>query len=170
MIQFSLRAGEASKARVAVVHLGDQISVTVKRGPGANETFYLGLGPLEEYASLAPQNVNSHGPDGANRPFTPWVPPWHLLAAEPPRFPNQPVYVHTPINGQVRKTVTLEATNDPQFTKCLQTREGVILYVGTALATAPGYISARPMGQGTYQVEVSIYRDNQWQIAARSLR
>lgn len=125
---------------IAHVHIGDQVSVKVRRSEGADQNLHIGLAPLDVVADASPDSYE--------------------------RFVTAPrPVVSTPIDDIDRLSVTPPRKlggND------INSKDGAILTIGVG-SRPDGHGGRRRFANGIYEVELTIETGNRWGIRPRSL-
>ena len=144
--RFNLDPRRAKEIRVAHVHMGDVVTVRVRRAGGADRKLYVGLAPLDLFADASSRSQGRGVSD------------------EPP-------LIATPVNDHDEFVISPPRKIDPRFVGNLNSREGAILTIGLDPRTVnrrPHNLYSTP-GAGRYELEVVIRPGNNWGIKPRSL-
>lgn len=134
-----------NKVQVAHVHAGDQVTIKVRRMEGVAQDLKIGLLPLGDQPG-----------------------PFDRLGRLPDRVGP---LVATRVSDYDRFTIApkLRVRRGPMLD--IESRDGAILYVGTAFARPAPMFRHEAFGPraGYYRVEITILSDNRWNIMPRSL-
>lgn len=144
--RFQLDPRRAKEIRVAHVHMGDVLTVRVRRTGNADRKLFVGLAPLHLLADASPR-------------------------ARGGRTSEEPPLIATPIRDQDEFVISPPRKLDPRFVENLDSREGAILTIGLdprSVNRTPHRLYSTP-GAGGYEVEVVIRSGNNWGIKPRSL-
>jgi hypothetical protein len=141
VIRFHFDPAEKREINVAQVHFGDSISVSVRRLGQANLGIHL--------AFVVPNTLDT----GA----------WREWSAASRR-----TFV-VPIQDNDRIALTAERDFGVALTRKLNSKEGAVLKLGADYHPGPAAQSLRPARWGGYEIEMTIYPGNRWNIKPRGL-
>lgn len=144
-LRVNLDAFTPPEIRVAHVHMGDKVSVRVKRRNGADETVYVGLAPLSFFADASPKMR------------------W-------PGWGTPPSLVIMPVRDRDGFKILPPHHIDRDLVGAMSSRDGAILTIGVESRGRRGMgRHGASFPEGAYQVEITIEADNRWDISPRSL-
>ncbi len=141
VIRFHFDPAEKREINVAQVHLGDSISVRVRRSGQAN----LGIHLAFTIPDTLETNAWREWSAGSRRTFV------------------------VPIHDIDRIALTADRDFGLALTRKLDSKEGAVFKLGADYPPGPPVQSLRPARRGAYEIEMRIHPGNRWNLKPRGL-